>query len=71
MAGVMSPLDEDALDEELDAMLARHGLDVPDSLLRGTRAGYRDLRRLADLLHAPRPAANEPSAVYRVRRWPE
>jgi hypothetical protein len=48
-------------------MLARAGIEVPDSLLDGVRAGYRDLRQLADLLHARRSAYREPAAVYRMR----
>jgi hypothetical protein len=57
----------DPVDAELDVLLARAGIEVPDTLLAGVRTGYRDLRRLADLLHTRRSAYHEPSAAYRMR----
>lgn len=57
----------DSIDAELDVLLARAGMTVPESLLDGVRAGYRELRQLTVLLHARRPAYHEPAAVYRMR----
>lgn len=54
-------------EEEFDALMARSGLRVPEELRRGTLAGYRQLRRLADLLHTPMDPEDEPAAVYRMR----
>jgi hypothetical protein len=58
--------DDDPLTEHFAAALAVHRLAVPDALRAGTLAGYRELRGLADLLHAPRPAADEAAAVFLV-----
>jgi len=57
----------DSIDAELDVLLARAGMTVPDSLLAGVRAGYRELRELTALLHARRSAYHEPAAAYRMR----
>ena len=53
-------------EREFDAMLARSGLRVPADLRAGTLAGYRDLRRLADLVHRVESPEDEPAAVYRM-----
>jgi hypothetical protein len=58
----------DSIDAELDVLLARAGMTVPESLLDGVRAGYRELRQLTTLLHARRSAYHEPATVYRMRR---
>ena len=57
-------------DLELDVLLARAGIEVPESLLAGVRVGYRDLRALVALLHTPRSAYAEPAAAYRMRAAP-
>ncbi|MFJ9556048.1 hypothetical protein ACIRPH_19695 [Nocardiopsis sp. NPDC101807] len=62
----MSPSDRDRDAAELDAMAARAGMPIRDSLRPGVLAGYRDLRRMCALLHTPRPADNEPAFAYRV-----
>jgi hypothetical protein len=62
--------DHDQAAEHFTTALAAHHLSVPDRLWAGTLAGYCELRQLAGLLHAPRPAADEPSAVYRMPENP-
>jgi hypothetical protein len=57
----------DSIDAELDVLLARAGMTVPESLLAGVRAGYRELRQLTALLHTRRSAYHEPAAAYRMR----
>jgi hypothetical protein len=57
----------DEVDAELDLLLARAGIVVPESLVDGVRAGHRELRRLAALLHEPRSVYDEPAAAYRIR----
>jgi hypothetical protein len=63
----MTTADPPAPEEEFDPAMARGGIAVPASLRPGTLAGYRELRRLAELLHTARPAESEPAAVYRIR----
>ena len=57
--------DGDSLEQDFDVLVARAGLVVPAEWRAGTLAGYAELRAMAELLHAPRPAEAEPANVYR------
>lgn len=52
------------LAQELDVLLRRAGVVVPDDRMDAIRAGYADLKRLTALLRQPRTAAAEPSNTY-------
>jgi hypothetical protein len=52
------------LQQELDILLRRAGLVVPEDRMDAILAGYADLKRLTALLRQPRTAAAEPSNIY-------
>ena len=58
--------DSQALGAELDCMMARAGITIPEGRRETILAHYADLRTQIALLHAPRPASLEPSNVFRV-----
>ena len=62
----MSADDEEALERELDVILAKSGVVLPSQWRSGVIAGYRDLQRMTLLLRQPRTAASEPSNIYRL-----
>lgn len=55
---------DDALEREFDAAMAKAGLDVPADRKAGTLAAYIDMKAMIELLRQPRTAASEPSNVY-------
>jgi hypothetical protein len=60
----MDKPDETALEQEFDILMARAGAVVPADRRAGVVAGFKDLRRMAALLHAHRPATSEPSNIF-------
>jgi len=56
--------DNDALERELDALLAREGISVPPDRRAGVVAGYAEFKRMSALVRQPRMAASEPSNIY-------
>ena len=55
------------LERELDMLLAKAGADVPPDLKPGLLAGYRDMKRMAAMVHQPRAATAEPSNVFSLK----
>jgi hypothetical protein len=60
----MDTPDDTALEQEFNILMARAGLVVPADRRAGSVAGFKDLRRMAVLLHEQRPATSEPSNVF-------
>jgi hypothetical protein len=56
--------DQDGLERELDALLAKAGANVPPHLKAGILAGYGDMKVMAATVRQPRTAAAEPSNVF-------
>ena len=56
--------DEQRLEAEFDALMAKAGAKIPADRKAGVLAGYRDMKRLTALLRQPRSAADEPSNIY-------
>jgi hypothetical protein len=54
------------LTAELETMLARNGIKVPDMRRDTVLAAYADLRKQIALLHGRYGAADEPSNVFRL-----
>jgi hypothetical protein len=54
------------LTAELEILLARNGITVPDTRRDTVLAAYADLRRQVALLHGRYGAAAEPSNVFRL-----
>jgi hypothetical protein len=59
----------DALEQELDMLLAKAGATVPPHLKPGVLAGYRDMKVMAATVHGSRPAAHEPSNVFSLKSF--
>lgn len=60
----MTETPDTELSNELDALLQRSGLTVPEDRYQAVLAGYIDLKRMVALLRQPRMPAAEPAAVY-------
>ena len=60
----MDTPDETALEQEFNVLMARAGVVVPADRRAGAVAGFKDLRRMAALLHGHRPATSEPSNIF-------
>ncbi|WP_181702448.1 hypothetical protein [Chthonobacter albigriseus] len=58
-----------AFDQEITALLAAAGLQVPPDLAAGVYSEARDLRRITSLLRGPRTAAAEPSNIFSLARY--
>lgn len=56
----------ETLSAELEILLARSGINVPDARRDTVLAAYADLRRQIALLHGRYGAAAEPSNVFRL-----
>jgi len=54
------------LERELDLLMRRQGITVPEAYRAGVLAGYEDLRRMTAVLRQPRPAESEPSNVFHL-----
>jgi len=54
------------LSAELDILLARNGITVPDTRRATVMAAYADLRQQIALLHGRYGAAAEPANVFRL-----
>jgi len=59
----------DALEQELDILLAKAGANVPPHLKPGILAGYRDMKVMAAAVRQPRPAAHEPSNTFSLKSF--
>jgi hypothetical protein len=57
----------DALEQELDILLARAGAKVPPHLKPGVLAGYREMKGMAAMVHGSRPATHEPSNIFSLK----
>lgn len=57
-------MNEAELKLELDVLLARADVTVPDDRMPAVFAGYQDLKHLCALLRQPRTAAAEPSNTF-------
>lgn len=58
------PEADTALERELDLLMRRQGIHLPEAYKAGVLAGYEDLRRMTALLRQPRPAESEPANVF-------
>lgn len=56
----------ETLSAELEILLARNGIKVPDKRRDTVMEAYADLRRQVALLHGRYGAADEPSNVFRL-----
>ena len=59
--------DDTTLAQQLDVLLRRAGLDVPEDRRAPLLAGFRDLRGMLAVLRQPRIAASEPAATFDIR----
>jgi len=59
----------DALEQELDMLLAKAGAKVPPHLKPGILAGYRDMKAMAAMVHGSRPATHEPSNIFSLKNY--
>jgi len=59
----------EALEQELDMLLAKAGANVPPHLKPGVLAGYREMKAMAAMVHGPRPATHEPSNVFSLKNF--
>jgi hypothetical protein len=55
---------DETLEREFDAAMAKAGLKAPADRRAGLLAAYIDMKAMTDLLRQPRTAASEPSNVY-------
>ncbi len=60
----MTEMSDAELADELDALLRRSGLVVPEDRYQAVLVGYRDLKRMLALLRQPRTPAAEPAVIY-------
>jgi hypothetical protein len=60
----MDKPDNNALEQEFDALIARAGAVVPADRRAGVVAGFEDMRRLCAVLRQKRTAASEPSNIF-------
>jgi hypothetical protein len=61
---VSKTMSEAELKIELDVLLAKAGVVVPEDRLQAVFMGFQDLKRLTALLRQPRSAAAEPSNIF-------
>jgi hypothetical protein len=59
--------DEAALALEFDVLAKRAGLTIPDERKAAVFAGFKDLRRMTDMMRQPRTAADEPAATFSIQ----
>ncbi|MBV8839743.1 MAG: hypothetical protein JO000_24685 [Alphaproteobacteria bacterium] len=59
----------DALEQELDMLLAKAGAKVPPHLKGGVLAGYREMKAMAAMVHGARPATHEPSNIFSLTKF--
>ena len=59
----------DALEQELDMLLAKAGAKVPPHLKGGVLAGYREMKAMAAMVHGSRPATHEPSNIFSLKNF--
>lgn len=60
----MSEVNAGDLKHELEALLRRAGVTVPEDRMDAVLSGYADLKGMCALLRQPRTAAAEPSNVF-------
>lgn len=61
MSGIPSP---ETAQEELNILLARAGITVPEERQANVLSGYLELRSQIALLHEARPHTAEPSNIF-------
>jgi len=65
----MSSPDQEQLERELNAVMARIGAVVPADRKAGVLAAYQELRRMTALVRQPRTPAAEPSNIFSMKRF--
>ena len=55
-----------AIEQELDMLMAKAGVELPAERRAGVIAGYKDMKRVAALLRQSRTAADETSNIFRL-----
>jgi len=53
-----------AIEQEFDMLMTKAGIELPADRRAGVIAGYKDMKRVAALLHQHWTAADETSNVY-------
>lgn len=58
--------DDTVLSQEFDVLAARAGLEIPADRRAGVFQGFKDLRKMTQLLRQPRTAAAEPAGTFAI-----
>jgi len=62
-----TPTDDQALTAEFEILAKRAGLTIPENRKAALLRGFKDIKRMAALMHQPLTAADEPAGTYDIR----